>query len=132
MNTLQKDKLQGWRVLVVEDEVRTSLLLQELLTELGCKVVGVAMLLEDAVDLASIIPFDVAILDIGLNGELAFPAAEVVKQRGKKFVFLTGHAVEDLPASLGDAPFLQKPLNLSEMRMALSVLAERPEKHAVH
>jgi CheY-like chemotaxis protein len=116
--------LKGCRVLIVEDDVRISMLMQESLVEMGCEVAGTAMLFDDALEMAASRPFDVALLDISLNGELSYPVAEAMLQRNQKFVFVTGHVMETLPAPFQGTPGLHKPIGLRDLqktlRMALS------------
>jgi DNA-binding response OmpR family regulator len=116
--------LKGCRVLIVEDDVRISMLMQESLVEMGCEVTGIAMLFDDAMDMAAAQTFDVALLDISLNGELSYPVAEVMLERSQKFVFVTGHVMETLPAPFQGTPVLHKPFGLRDLqktlRMALS------------
>ncbi|MGN6312401.1 MAG: response regulator [Rhodanobacteraceae bacterium] len=123
MTSLGND-LKGCRVLIVEDDVRISMLMQESLEEMGCEVAGTAMLFDDAFDMAASQPFDVALLDISLNGELSYPVAEAMLDRNQKFVFVTGHVMETLPAPFQGTPVLHKPFGLRELqnvlRMALS------------
>lgn len=116
--------LKGCRVLIIEDDVRISMLMQESLVEMGCEVTGTAMLFDDAFDMAASRPFDVALLDISLNGELSYPVAEAMLERNQKFVFVTGHVMETLPAPFQGTPVLHKPFGLRDLqktlRMALS------------
>jgi CheY-like chemotaxis protein len=124
MMTSVGNDLKGCRVLIVEDDVRISMLMQESLMEMGCVVAGTAMLFDDALELAASQPFDVALLDISLNGELSYPVAEALLDRNQKFVFVTGHVMETLPAPFQGTPVLHKPFGLRDLqkvlRMALS------------
>lgn len=124
MMTSVGNDLKGCRVLIVEDDVRISMLMQESLVEMGCEVAGTAMLFDDAFDMAASQPFDVALLDISLNGELSYPVAEAMLHRNQKFVFVTGHVMETLPAPFQGTPVLHKPFGLRDLqnvlRMALS------------
>jgi CheY-like chemotaxis protein len=118
MTTVGSD-LKGCRVLIVEDDVRISMLMQESLTEMGCVVAGTAMLFDDAFELAASQPFDVALLDISLNGELSYPVAEALLERNQKFVFVTGHVMETLPAPFQGTPVLHKPFGLRDLQKVL-------------
>ena len=122
--TTSSENLKGCRVLIIEDDVRISMLMQESLMEMGCEVVGNAMLFDDAMDMAVSRTFDVALLDISLNGELSYPVAEAMLERSQKFVFVTGHVMETLPAPFQGTPVLHKPFGLRDLqktlRMALS------------
>lgn len=120
MNTTGND-LRGCRVLIIEDDVRISMLMQESLVEMGCEVAGTAMLLDDALDLAASQSFDVALLDISLNGELSYPVAEAMMGRNQKFVFVTGHVMETVPAPFQGAPVLHKPFGLHDLQKILRV-----------
>lgn len=120
MTIIEKD-LKGCRVLIVEDDVRISMLMQESLAEMGCEVVGAAMLFDDAFDLAAAQAFDVALLDISLNGELSYPVAEAMLERNQKFVFVTGHVMETLPAPFQGTPVLHKPFGLRELQHVLRI-----------
>jgi len=124
MTTSSSDDLKGCRVLIIEDDVRISMLMQESLLEMGCEVAGNAMLFDDALEMATSRTFDVALLDISLNGELSYPVAQAMQERNQKFVFVTGHVMETLPAPFQGTPVLHKPFGLRDlqktMRMALS------------
>src|SRR6185437_8724317 len=118
ISNLQKD-MKGRRVLIIEDDVRISMLMQESLAEMGCEVAGTAMLFDDALELATSRQFDVALLDISLNGELSYPVAEAMLERSQKFVFVTGHVMETLPAPFQGTPVLYKPFGMNDLRKSL-------------
>src|SRR5689334_1216651 len=100
--------LVGRRVLVVEDESLVTMLLQDTLADIGCEVVGSASRFNDAVAKASSLDFDIAILDVNLNGDQTFPIAEALVQRGAAFVFATGYGERSVPRDLHNVPILQK------------------------
>jgi CheY-like chemotaxis protein len=85
-----RQKLRGRRVLVVEDEAATSLMIEEALTEAGCIVVGPVASVHDALALIEKEAIDCAILDIELIDGKAGPVAEALTKRGLRFVFATG------------------------------------------
>ena len=119
MMTSVGNDLKGCRVLIIEDDVRISMLMQESLMEMGCEVAGTAMLFDDAFDMAASKPFDVALLDISLNGELSYPVAEAMLERNQKFVFVTGHVMETLPSPFQGTPVLHKPFGLRDLQKVL-------------
>jgi CheY-like chemotaxis protein len=88
----------GLRVLVVEDEIIVALLLEEMLMELGHTVVGPVARLDIAVEMAQGEAFDVAILDVNLEGKEAFPVADAIGARGIPYVFATGYGNHGLRA----------------------------------
>ena len=75
--------------------------------------------LEQALSLARSESFDFALLDINLNGKQSFPVADVTRACGLPFLFATGYGNRILDAPYRDAPILQKPFSLEELRRAL-------------
>jgi len=97
------------RVLVVEDELMIRMLLEDMLGELGYTIAAQAARIDEALDAAKNAAFDVAILDVNLNGETIMPVAEALDARGMPFVFATGYADAVLPEAFRDRPMLKKP-----------------------
>ncbi|TIV33613.1 MAG: response regulator, partial [Mesorhizobium sp.] len=64
------------RALVVEDEGSVALLIEDMLEQLGCVVAASVATLGKALSAASVEPFDFAVLDVNLGGELVFPVAQ--------------------------------------------------------
>lgn len=113
------DSLEGCRVLVVEDDAMISMMLQDLLEDMGCRVVGVASRLDEARRKSEAGDFDVALLDVNLRGERTLPIAEAMLQRRQPFVLTTGYATTILPDALRDATLLQKPYRRQDLESAL-------------
>jgi CheY-like chemotaxis protein len=111
---------QRRRALVVEDEVLVGMMVEEMLRELGYEIAGLSTHLEQALALARSAPFDVALLDINLNGRQSFPVADAVRARGLPFLLATGYGSRIVPEPYRDAPILQKPFSLEELRAALA------------
>src|SRR5262247_3630534 len=83
--------LEGLRVLVVEDEMMVSMLIEDMLSDLGCTVVGPASRLDEAMELARQGGLDCAVLDVNLGGQPIFPLADLLRQQGAPFAFATGY-----------------------------------------
>jgi CheY-like chemotaxis protein len=66
------------RVLIIEDEVLIAMLIEDMLADLGCIVVGIVSTLDDALTRISALGFDAAILDVNLNGAESYPVARVL------------------------------------------------------
>jgi len=111
--------LAGLRVLVIEDESMVAMLLEDTLAEIGCEVIGVASRFDDAVAKARLLSFDIAILDVNLNGRNTFSIADWLAEQGVSFVIATGYGSTGLPASLQTAPILQKPYRQRDLVRAL-------------
>jgi CheY-like chemotaxis protein len=113
-------KLAGKRILVVEDEMLVATNLEDTLTDLGAVVIGPAMRVEEALDLAAKESFDVAILDVNLNGTRSYAVAELIQQRGLPFIFATGYGHVLGADSFRDVPTLAKPYRTQELCDALA------------
>ena len=98
----------GSCVLLVEDEIMVSMMLEDRLERAGYRVLTAATL-DTALTLAADGQVDVAVLDINLDGRPSFPVAEVLRQRGIPFTFSSGYGAEGLPPSYRGESMLQKP-----------------------
>jgi CheY-like chemotaxis protein len=112
----------GKRVLVVEDEPMIRLLLDDMLSDLGYTMAAEAGRLDDALAAAKKGEFDVAILDVNLNGQPITPVVEVLIERGVPFVFVSGYGRRGIPDAHSSIPLLQKPFQTDGLARALAVL----------
>jgi len=111
------------RILVVEDELMIRMLLEDMLGELGHTIAVAAARIDEALEAAKTADFDLAILDVNLNGEPISPVADALVARGVPFVFATGYGEHGLPAPYRDRPTLKKPFQLEGLeQMLLSVI----------
>jgi glycerophosphoryl diester phosphodiesterase len=74
--------LSSLKVLVVEDEALVSMLVEDMLTDLGCTIIGPAAEIEEALRLAGSADIDAALLDVNLGGRPIFPVADALKANG--------------------------------------------------
>lgn len=116
----QAPKLQGLRVLIVEDETIVAMLLEQMLEELGCTVVGVASQVEPAAELARSLELDAAILDMNLGGQSVDPVAEALAARQTPFLFASGYGEDGLTSRWRGRPMLTKPFRLEQLRQTLA------------
>ncbi|HEX7759843.1 MAG TPA: response regulator [Caulobacteraceae bacterium] len=108
------------RVLVVEDEAMVAMLIEDLLTDLGCVLAGSVSTAEEAMRLAMAQEFDLALLDVNLgDGETSFEVADLLRERTVPFAFLTGYGSGGVRADLRDAPILSKPVDPQELERLL-------------
>lgn len=77
----------GRRVLVVEDDFLVSLMTTDPLERLGCVIVGPAVRIAPALQLAQTEPLDAAVLDIDIAGEMVWPVADELHRRNIPFLF---------------------------------------------
>ena len=109
------------KVLVVEDESLVALDIETMLEEMGCTVVASVPRLVKALELASRLDLDLAVLDINLAGEVVYPLAFRLAERGIPFLFSTGYSTADLPPELRDRPILRKPVMLASLKRAVAM-----------
>lgn len=99
-----------------------GMLLEDMLTDMGHVVVGVAPRVNDALAAVQKEAFDLAILDVHLNGQAVFPVAEALIERGIPFVFATGYGERGLPDQYRTRPILQKPFARNDLEKILASL----------
>jgi CheY-like chemotaxis protein len=114
--------LAGLRVLVVEDEMMVSMLIEDMLSDMGCLVVGPASRLDEAIELAKSAEIDCAVLDVNLGGTPIFPLADVLRERGCPFAFATGYGDAGLRDADRGTPVLQKPFREGDLARVLGEL----------
>lgn len=102
--------ISGNRVLIVEDEALVAMVVSESLTTLGCSVVGPFSRCSDAMLAVDADAVDAAILDVNLDGEMVYPLAAMLEDRGVPFIFVTGYGVESIDRRFTHIPVIQKPV----------------------
>ena len=108
----------GRRVLVVEDEMLISMLIETILTNAGYDVEVVTSIPQALAAIDGARP-DAAILDLNLAGKKVYPVAERLTEDGIPFAFATGggHDFADYPGR----PWVGKPFQEHEL---LKVIGE--------
>ena len=94
---MRHPELAGKRVLVVEDEMLVAMLIEDMLAEAGCVVIGPFARVPEALAAARTETVDAALLDVNVAGETVFPVAHVLEERGVSFLFMTGYGTAALP-----------------------------------
>ncbi|MET4674609.1 response regulator [Luteibacter sp. ME-Dv--P-043b] len=107
------------RVIVFEDHADLAAALKDLLTErLGFDIAASASCLTDALRLARMEQFDVAVVDLDLQGVMAYPVLDELQRRGIPYVLATGTLSTDIPETYR-APVVCKPYSLHQLENAL-------------
>ncbi len=113
------ENLEGRRVLVVEDEMLIACMIEDVLQELGCVIVGPAGRLDAALQLATDEALDAAILDVSIRGGRVYPVANQLLVRGIPFLLSSGYGDWALPENLRDQPRLTKPFTLDDLEQKI-------------
>jgi CheY-like chemotaxis protein len=121
------DRVKGLRLFVVEDEAMVAMMLEDMLQDLGCVVVGIAGSVRDALGRLGVASADGAILDVNIGGEMVFPVADALADKGTPFVFVTGYGRAGLGDRYPSAPVLTKPYSPTALA---DVLASFPRRAA--
>ncbi len=114
---LDKPQLKGTRVLVVEDDDLSSLVAQEMLSELGCVVAGAETSVDGALStLEKDAPPDCVMLDVRLGAELSSEIATKLLKKDVPFIICSGYDIK-LPGM--NIPVLDKPYTVDALGKAL-------------
>lgn len=108
-------RLSGLRVLVVEDELLVSLLIEDLLADEDCTVVGPFDRVDRALEAARTERIDLALLDVNVAGVKAYPVAEMLSARGIPFLFLSGYGRHAIPLDHPDWQVCSKPFIAADL-----------------
>jgi CheY-like chemotaxis protein len=108
-------------ILVVEDEALIAAMLQDMLEDLGVRVIGPAYTVEHGCELARTAACDGAVLDVSIRGETAAPVARILVERGVPFILATGYGGE-LASAWPEARVIEKPYSTIDLERALAAI----------
>ena len=117
-------RIDGLRLLIVEDALLLALELEAGLEEAGATIVGSAADVGEAMTFVDQ-PLDAAVLDANLNGASVMPVAEALAARGVPFVFATGYGDSRFNLAGFDAPVIRKPYDVTQVTAALAEVTGR-------
>jgi CheY-like chemotaxis protein len=112
-------------ILLVEDEYLIGLFLEDMLSDLGHSLGEITSRLDAAVTAAQSGAFDLALLDLSLAGVKTYPVADVLKQRGIPFAFLTGYGSGEIDSAYAAVPVLHKPFGRPALAALIAQLASQ-------
>lgn len=124
MNSL----LTNRRILVVEDDFLILSMIEDMLSDLGCRSIAAAATIEQAIRLVNSEGFDAAMLDINLNGRDSFAVADALVARGVPFIFATGNSRNSMVEAYSNRPVLRKPFKFEELAKMLGTILLRINK----
>jgi CheY-like chemotaxis protein len=116
----------GISVLLLEDEYLIALDAEQILTSLGTGKVAIVNTLDGASAAAADGGFDVAVLDLNINGQMSYPIAEALRQQGIPVVFATGYEMRSRQAAeFPDTIYVTKPYTREALRDAIVLTLEK-------
>ncbi|HWQ66830.1 MAG TPA: response regulator [Methanospirillum sp.] len=118
------------RILIVEDEAVTSVMLEKTLKELGYEVVGSAFDGEEAIALAAEKRPDLVLMDIRIQGDMdgIETAKRIYQQYDIPIIYLTAHSDDDtIQRAVASGPFgyLIKPFKERELYSNIEMVAHK-------
>jgi DNA-binding NtrC family response regulator len=105
----------GGSVILVEDETMIRMMVAEMLMDLGYRIAGEAGDVDDALRLIETVDFDIALLDVNVNGKVVTPVARAIAARNRPFIFATGYGTQGMPEEFRSRPALQKPFQMETL-----------------
>jgi CheY-like chemotaxis protein len=115
----------GPRILVVEDEAMVAMLIEIIVSDAGCVVVGPIATVRRALETIERERVDAALLDVRVNGCQAYPVADALMARGIPFVFVSGFARKEMPANYRRCAYIAKPFQPDAILASLDKMIGR-------
>jgi DNA-binding response OmpR family regulator len=117
---LASDALAGRRVLVLEDEFLIAMDIEQLCRDQGAEDVVILRSLDETAE-AVAQRFDVAVLDLMLDGESTIGFARELRERGVPFVIASGYAdFDEVAAAVPGVTVVGKPYDGAELMDAVA------------
>lgn len=91
------------------------MMIEDMLADLGCTSLSSAATVDEALALIGAQAFDVAMLDMNLDGSDSHPVAEALSARGVPFFYATGNTGQSLSEGYAGRPLLQKPFRQEDL-----------------
>ena len=112
--------LLGRSVLVVEDEMLVVMMIEDMLSDLGCEAITTAATVDQALQHIENGVFDVAMLDMNLGGQSSETVADALASRSVPFIYSTGNSSGDMKLGHRDRPVLRKPFKFKALEELLA------------
>ena len=109
--------LSGLSVLLIEDEFLIAIDAEDMLKAMGADNVTTLGTYDDAEHCIAGQTFDLAILDVNLNGRISFPLAEALLARHTPGLFCTGYSLASRPPpGCGSGTYISKPYSAQTLK----------------
>jgi DNA-binding NarL/FixJ family response regulator len=126
----QAKPLGGLRLLVVEDQFFIAMEVNDLISSLGAEVVGPFARLSEALDAVQRHEVDGAVLDVKLDSERSYPVVDILLERGRPVLLVTGGDTAGIPDKYRVLPCLLKPFEpVRFQEMAETVFRQQSEDY---
>ncbi len=112
--------IAGVKVLIVEDETIIAMAAEDMVEDMGATVHATAPALAEALAEVARGGFDIALLDINLNGVRSMPCAAALKAAGVPFLFTTGYGLGGPDPEFADVPVVAKPYRAGQIADAIA------------
>ena len=93
--------------------------IEDMLADLGCTSITAAANVETALDFIAENVFDLATLDLNLNGKRSYAIAEALDARHIPFAFATGYGEHGVENGYEDKPVLNKPFSQFQFKQTV-------------
>jgi CheY-like chemotaxis protein len=110
------------RILIVEDEFLLALDLADELRKLGYVAVGPAANVGAGSELVRSEHLDAALLNVSLQGEVAYSLARECLHRKIPIAFVSGTLGRDLPPDLKGVPRMEKPWTTRQLQRLMATV----------
>jgi PAS domain S-box-containing protein len=116
--------LPSQRIMIVEDEALVAMILEDQLEELGISIVATCASVPEAMRAIEKSAPAAAILDVNLGGQLVYPVADRLIDRGIPFVFVTGYGRESVDQRYSFVKVLEKPVERQALEGLFSMIRQ--------
>lgn len=106
-------------VLIVEDDALLSMMMEQLVREMGARQIVVAANPAEAARALADTRFDCAILDVLTRDGSTYAIADALSAKGTPFIFCSGVQAEELEERHRHRPLLGKPYRDSDLQVYL-------------
>ena len=114
------------RVLIVEDEAMIAMLIELILQDADCDVVGPVASVRGALRLIERQGLDAAVVDFRLGDDDSCEIMDELDERGVPFLIMTGQEMADLPPKLRHLNIMNKPFQPEALVRAVEKILSAP------
>jgi DNA-binding NtrC family response regulator len=114
------------RVLIVEDEAMIAMLLELVLQNADCAIVGPVNSVRGALRLIESQNLDAAVIDFRLGDDDSCEIMDVLDKLGIPFLIMTGQEMADLPPRLRHLNIMNKPFQAEALVRAVEKILSEP------